>query len=507
MNRKLYLEEIIKVINTLNSDLFLTEIKKNTHHYELAERAMKNKTKKWYNKRIDEYTKKDLNKWEHLTKKYLEESKNIKSSESTNPIFDKIWRSRFGNIDPINSRGLSGYPKNMDKIYVSDYIMFNPNCKLTFDQVDRILPYIKFKKIDSNTVQIDRWIFKEKGFFLVGSDRPNYDITYSNEELKPDEFVKTEEDKWLVVRAMLQIMNDTPDEFVNFNSYQIIGHWYNKNDSWLVSWPLNNYNKNDYDSNSNKLTKSELIINLDGKLEKDELINMLYDYAINGGIDLQNTGIIFDKKNFTSITSIIMKELSGKIFNKDGNKDGNKINSIADAKINTVIDLNILDLTEYLKANGEEKTRQLIEDINQRIKYKFNCANITKPDGKKITKFDLLARMYNLSLPFGMGIVSQVEKINTDKKNLTMSSSDAEKLFFSEINSYGNKSEYFDYIHGISIKTDFSSFPIIYYRGFEKYNGSGSFIRCIESLKTHSDVDKTLPTIDYIKSEIKRMSD
>lgn len=505
MNRKDYIEHIIKGINTLNSDLFLKEINNNVYHCGIAEIEIKTKSKNWYNKRIENYTHKDMNTWEHMTKKYLEESKNIASKESTNPIFDKVWRSRFGDIDPINSPGLYGYPKNMNKIYVSDYIMFNPNCKLTFDQVDRILPYIKFKKIDSNTVQIDRWIFKEKGFFIIGSDKPNYDITYSNVELDSNEFVKTEEDKWWVVRAMIQIMNDTPDEFVNFNSYQIIGHWYAKNDSWLVSWIPNNYKdklKSGSDSNTNNLTKSELIINLDGRIEKDELINMLFDYAINGGKDLQSIGIKFDKNTFTSITSKIMKEFYDKIFFKDRNK----IDTISDATINTIIDLNILDLTEYVKANGEEKTRQLIEDMNHRIKYRFNCANITKPDGTKITKSDLLSRMYNLSLPFGLGIISHAEKINSDGKKLTMSSSDAEKLFSSYINHMGNKSNYFDYLHGIPIKMDFNSYPIVDFRQFEKYNGTGSFNKCIESLKTESEVDKILPSQEYIKAEIKRIS-
>ena len=499
MDRKYYLQQLIKGANVLTSDLYLKELQNNIYHYELADKAIQNKSKNWYNKRINDYTQTDLNKWEHLTKKYLEESKKTKSTEGLNPIFDKVLRSRFGNIEPIES----GYPKNMNQIYVSDYIMFNPNCKLTFDKVDRILPYIKFKKIDSNTIQIDKWIFKSNGFFIDGSDRPNYEITMSGKELKPDEFVKTEEDKWLVVRAMLQIMNDTPDEFVNFNSYQIIGHWYNKNDSWLVSWVPNNYsNESNSDTNYNKLTKSELVINLSNKLEKTELINMLYDHAINGGKDLQNTGIKFDNNTFSSITQKVMKELCTTAIYKEGIF----VDNISDAKINTVIDLNTLDLTEYLKVNGEDKTRQLIININNRIQYRFNCENITKPDGTQITKSDLLARMYNLSLPFGMGLIAQTEKIKSDEKNTIMTISDADKLLNEQINFNRIKSSYFDYVHGIPIKMDLSSFPIVNYRQFEKYNGTGSFNKCIESLKTEYNVDKTVPTKEYITKEIKRIS-
>lgn len=492
MDKKHYLENIIKGINRLSSDLFLIEIKKNIYHYELADKAIRDKSKNWYNKRIDDYANKDLNKCEHLTKKYLEESKKTKSTKGLNPIFDKVWRSRFGNIIPIES----GYPKNMNKIYVSDYIMFNPNCKLSFDNVDRILPYIKFKKIDSNTIQIDRWIFNSNGLFEIDLDKPNYDILYSDKELNDNEFIKTEEDKWLVVRAMLQIMNDTPDKFVNLNSYQIIGHWYNKNDSWLVSWIPNNYsNESKSNCNVNKLTKSELIINLDGKLEKTELINILYDHAINGGNDLQNISIKFDNYTYSSITIQIMKELCKTVIYKEGDN----IKTISDANINTIINLNKLDLTEYVKANGEEKTRQLIIIINHRIQYRFNCANISKPDGTKITKADLLARMYNLSLPFGLGFISQAEKIKLNEENSIMKISDTDKLLNENTNYNGIKSSYFDYIHRIPIKIDFSSYPIIDYYQFEKYNGIGFFNKCIESLKTEYNVDKKVLTMNILK--------
>jgi hypothetical protein len=504
MDRKYYLEQILKGVNTLNSNLYLKEMKTNVYHYELAEQAINIKYKNWYNKRIDDWTNKDSNKWEHLTKKYLEESKKIESIK-TNPIFDKVYRSRFGKINLFES----SYPKNMDQIYISDYIMFNPNCEISFDMMDRILPYIKFKKIDSNTVQIDRWIFKNKGFFIVGSDRPNYEISYSNKELDSEQFVKTEEDKWYVVRAMLQIMNDTPDEFVNFNSYQVIGHWYNKNDSWLVSWDPNNYkdkkgSESDVNLKHNKLTKSDLLIKLGGRLKKNELIDLLYDYAIYGGNDLKKIGIKFEPDTFTSITGKIMQALCDKVILNDNSP----IETISDAKINTIINLDKLDLSGYLEANGEERTRELISQINNQIKYRFNCENVIKPDGNKISRSDLLARMYNLSLPFGLGIISQAEKIKSDGINSIMTISDVDKLIDEKTDYYsdGNKVIYFDYLHGIPIKMDFSTFPIVNYRQFEKYNGTGSFAKCIESLSEELDVNKTLPTKEYIKSEIKRIS-
>lgn len=500
MSKKLHIVNILKNLDKIDSNTYLKEISLNINHYETAEKQIKNKNKNWYNQRIDDHTNKDSNKWEHLTKKYLEDSKHIKTT-LINPIFDKVWRSRFGEINPFESN----FPTNLNKIYISDYIMFNPNCKLTFDLIDRILPYIKFKKIDKDTIQIDRWIYKTNGFFIIGSDRPNYEIKLSDVELGPDEHVKTELDKWLVVRAMLQIMNDTPDEYVNFGSYQIIGYWYNKNDSWLVSWEPNYYKDKSesekINTDSNILDNSDLVINLDNKIEQNELIELLYEYAIYGGNDLEKTGFKYDKTMFISITRKILKDL----HTKNISIENNYIENISDATINTRIDLNLLDLTKYKMANGENRTRKLIDEIKRRTKYIYNCDNVIKPDGNKITKSDLLARMYNLSLPFGMGIFSHIEKIKSDCGNNSLKAVDIDKLFENNKNEYG-KTEYFDYIFGVPIKTSFDSYPIINFRQFEKYNGNGSFIKCIKSLETELEVEKHLPTRKYIDDEFERMS-
>ena len=113
-----------------------------------------------------------------MTKKTLEKTK-TSSNKFSNPIFDKVYRSRFGNINPFNG----GYPRNMTEIYISDFIMFNPNCVITIDLVDRILPYIKFKRIDKKTYQIDRWLFEDKGFYEMCSKtaKANYEKYYGIE--------------------------------------------------------------------------------------------------------------------------------------------------------------------------------------------------------------------------------------------------------------------------------------------------------------------------------------
>ena len=503
MNRQQYIEKIIKGINSLNSEKNLKQIEKNIYFWVRIETDSLNRNKNWYNKRIDEFTNLDSNKWEYQTKKYLETS--IKSKMS-NPIFDKLWRSRFGNVDLVKS----GFPTNMYSVYVSDYIMFNPNCDITLDMVDRYLPYIKFKQINDNTCQIDRWIYTKKGFYIEGSDKPNYEIIWDTDDSTENmEGIKTEKDKWEVVRVLLQIMNDTPDNFVNFNSYQVIGNWYNKYDSWLVSWESNNYkpiSKNN-DQDQNKLRLSELKINLDKRLEYDELVNLLYSNALYGQKDIDKTGIK-SNNNFTNGFTNSIKSVYNQVTQLPWVKSSLKtqsispyrIDKIADAHINVQFnDLDSINLEEYCIANGQERTKNLIEDINRIIQYRFNCNGIFTPNGNQITREDLLAQMYNLSLPFGMGLTNAFDKAKPDGKMNPMDVEEAKKIL--------SESQYIDYLYGIPIKTDFSQFPIINWKKFNEYNGSEAFQKCIDSLKTNNIVEKSFPSEKYIKKEFIRMGD
>ena len=458
MNKKQNIEKIIK---ELNSNNFLQEIIRNIKYYIEVEKYTDSKIKNWYNKRNDDFTGKDLNKWEHLTKKYLEESV---QSNMLNPIFDKVWRSRFGDFELM----INSFPTNLNSIYISDYIMFNPNCNLTFDQVDRILPYIKFKKIDSDTCQIDRWIFTSKGFYMIDSVQPNYEITWLNlDNTDTMEGIKTEEDKWYAIRALLQIMNDTPDKYVNFNSYQIIGNWYHKNDNWLVSWIPNNYRP--INKNQISLVQSDLSINLEGRLNQDELIRFLYSNALFGGKDLEKIGIKSESNSIYNILINLVKSTCNKITHF--------IDKIKDAQINVQIDLDMIDLTEYVKINGEERTIILIDEINQTIKYRYNCKNVLNSDSIQITKEELLTRMYNMSLPFGIGLIDSAYKVQTDDGRKLMEVQEATKIL------YESDSQYIDYLYGVPIKTVFSQFPIINYHKFDEYNGTEAFNKCISSIK------------------------
>lgn len=457
----LRLNLIKKITANLNllSDNILSNLNRHIKYELRVKKDSELKAKNWYSKRHNSDSTKDLERWEMMTKKTLEKTK-TSSNEFSNPIFDKVYRSRFGNINPFND----GYPLNMSEIYVSDFIMFNPNCVITIDLVDRILPYIKFKRISSNSYQIDRWLFEDKGFYIDGSNTPNYRIEYLDTDTSDMDYVNYDNDKWLIVRAMLQIMNETPNEYLNFNSYQVIGNWYHKYDSWLLYYSItrklfdDNNDKQEQEQEQDKQIKSDdLIINLDKRLELDEIVKILYSGAKYGGDDLTKTNIKYDENNFNNIIDFVIHPF------KKSLKSGDYIDKILDATINTKLDCNQIDLNEYLNANGVERTIYIINKINYNIKYKYNCDKIVKSDGKKITKIELLCAMYNVLHITGC-------RLEPDY---------AGKLL-------AENNDYIDYLYVKSIKTSFRRFPIINYEKYNKYNNhfhNDTFSKCIEILQ------------------------
>lgn len=128
--------------------------------------------------------------------------------------------------------------------------MFNSNCNLSLDMIDRYLSHIKFSQLDSNTCQIDRWIF-ENNLNFKKTSKPNYDIKWvSSDNTQNLAYAKTDYDKKLIVEAMIQIMNETPDEFVNFKSYNILAEWYLKYEGWLIYYEtINNKKINELEEN------------------------------------------------------------------------------------------------------------------------------------------------------------------------------------------------------------------------------------------------------------------
>jgi hypothetical protein len=132
----------------------------------------------------------------------------------------------------------------------------------------------------------------------------------------------------------------------------------------------------------------------------------------------------------------------------------------------------------------------LISSINSTIKFRFNVHNVTKPDGTLITKEELLAGMYNIGGPSGMGIFQATDK--------TMGIEEATKLL--------EKQDYFDYLKGVRMKTSFSLFPIIDYERYDKSQGEGTFLMVIYNLVRGNLIVKENLSIEKILEQIEKMN-
>lgn len=154
---------------------------------------------------------------------------------------NKIMESRNydGNIDDAF---------NNKNIYMSEYLIFNPNCNITIDLVDRLLPYIKFTYLNENTYQIDRWVFIE-------TENNNYEIKYMffEDTTSIINGVNCENDKLKIVNLLIQLMNQIPETDLNHNSYYILGYWCEK-----YKMMLSNHDS-DSDPNNNKITSKAVI--------------------------------------------------------------------------------------------------------------------------------------------------------------------------------------------------------------------------------------------------------
>ena len=355
--------------------------------------------------------------------------------------YDLIYRSRYSNNLRCNvSDFMKIFNGSTQSIVMSEFIMFNKNYNINFLDVDRLLPYCKIKVIDNEKYILDGWHYEMVGFYDIGSKLSNKIIKFDMSEYENMEVVKTEEDKRLAVRALIQIMNEIPEEELNLYNYYTISEWYSYYDSKLTSYNNNMYNlkKNDHEE---KLS-SPLLININKLLLKKQILEILYEYAKYGSGDYYN---MFGKCNPTKITD----------------NDINK-NTINEASIYTEISDEKLDLTNYFKYNGAARTNKVIDEIKRMIEYKINCsfykANI-KPE-------ELIVEIYN-TLSFSIGCITN-KKLITTKEAL-------------EILKHNNN--YIDYINGIAIKLNFSTFPILDIKKFEDRNGKGCMIKYIKNIK------------------------
>ena len=92
--------------------------------------------------------------------------------------------------------------------------------------------------------------------------------------------------------------------------------------------------------------------------------------------------------------------------------------------------------------------------------------------------YDVLAQLYNSSLPKGLGVL-QAKYEAMDREN-------AKLILDSNFNT--------DYVYGRPIKTSFNNWPLLYPGTYDKYNGDpGMMHRLIAKLRTTGKVSMEIP--------------
>jgi hypothetical protein len=401
----------------------------------------------WYNFRYE-------NDWESQWKPKLAEQvdqyKTQCENKMTNPDHDLVYRSRYSPNVRWNSSGfIKIFSGSTQSIVPSDFIMFNKNFKLSFLDVDRLLPYCKFKSNEGNNEQnqLDGWVYKCFGLYHAGSGQSNKQITWSMDNYNELPLLKTEEEKRLAVRAMLQIMNECDEEQINLYNYHVIGEWYHFYDAKLNSYNGNSYEENKQTIKSNISIESFKSIPINKLMAPNAILNLLYSHAKSGSSDRYIWFGRSDKPVYIFV------------------KPGEYVGTIGPVTINTTISDDLIDLRAYAQANGIDRAQAVRDLIDCEIKDKINCSQFTKSDGTPLTPAELIVAIYNNSSKYNMGWLDQTQR--------TLTVHDAEELLAN--------SSYIDYLDGKAIKMSFETWPIIDTRRFADRNGPEHLTKCVKT--------------------------
>lgn len=412
-------------------------------------------------------------KWEPMLKDDLINHKSSCEKTMTDPNYDLLYRSRYGNKVSLSIPFIKIYSKNNQAIVMSDYLMYNKNYNVDLNMIDRYLPYCKIKVNKNEDYQLDGWYYNCNK--ISHDNSPHYKIKFDMSDYDNMELLKTEEEKRLGVRAMIQIMNESPLDMINLNNYNVISEWYSVNDHYISSYHNNMciLNEKIKKSNESKILGDLTDIKIKKILTKKEIINILYANAIYGNNDQYEIfGTSTDLDKITHLENL------------------DYIDNICNVKIKVNINTDSIDLTEYCKINGKDRTENVIKLINYDTKDKVNCSVYKKLDGSEITKYDVLVSLYNNNGPFGMGILHYSNKpITLEKAKKILDNSDSNSV---------------DYYKGVRIKINFDTFPILYVKRFNDCNNN-SFNTCIESIINGTHLKKDPVTKKHILNNIFKM--
>ncbi len=419
---------------------------------ELVQEKTKVGKTSWYNFRYEyDWTP----QWKPKLAEQLNQYKTQCENTIGSPEHDLVYRSRYSaNVSWQSNGFIRIFSGSTQSIVPSDFIMFNKNFKLSFLDVDRLLPYCKFKSIEGNHEQnqLDGWTYKCFGLYQAGSAQSNKQISWSMDNYNKLPLLKTEEEKRLAVRAMLQIMNECDEEQINLYNYHVIGEWYHFYDS-----KLNSYNGNSYEETSaaepTTLNKPDIPIEsfksipINKLIKPKEILDLLYSHAKSGSNDQY---VWFGKTTNPNNLNV---------------KSGEHVGTIGTVTINTTISDDLIDLRAYAQANGVARADSVRNSIAREIKDKINCEQFVKSNGTPLAPAELIVAIYNNSSKYNMGWLDQTQR--------TLTVTDAENLLA--------ESKHIDYLDGKAFKMSFETWPIIDIRRFADRNGPEHLTKCVKT--------------------------
>lgn len=179
---------------------------------------------------------------------------------------------------------------------------------------------------------------------------------------------------------------------------------------------------------NNKNTQSELNykLRINKLITQDEIINIIYSNLL---------------KHFDDDKDLTKSEIK-RIINESTSDNGNVINF---SKIR-------LEYMELLSI------KNVIDDINFLINGRYYVDLDIDVD-------NFIQELYNITDQYGLGYLNQKKELNEN---------DIENI---------KENYYVSYLNGVPLKTNFSSYPIIDKRQYEKYHGKDSFQKAAEKIK------------------------
>ncbi len=431
------------------------------------------KLKTWYYQRL--YN----SDWPLLAQSELVTSQSLLSQTnllSTSTVGKKL-RARFGTefIDKIK---LTDYPIHnfYKKFFISDLIMFNQKFKLDYFIVDRLLSFILIRHHHQDHHQFDGWHFEQLTYGSLNG--PSYRIYYddsnvdllnenkSNEESditshSPMQLISSDYDKFTIARCMLQVMNESPDEFVNFHNYHVLGQWVNDQEYYIkaryATEQCYNFELKSHQEIMDKvLQPSDLKLHLNGRITLNELLAFLYNHAINGHNDLTDTTV-----HAGQIKEYIMNVYGNLQFNQlitDLIYDKSDFSSSSSliVHVNTYLNNEDLDLTNYYQLNGKIHTINLLQSLKNYIEFRWHCRDLPAEY--------VLVGLYQCPIS---------DRICESELLKPLLSLDEARYLL-------NTTSYFDYINGRRFKMHFDTYPILDYDRYERTYGTCSFESAIK---------------------------